>query len=153
MGKLPVVRITKQFRFEAAHALLNYDGLCSHIHGHSYMLSVTIKGSPMADPTSPKCGMVMDFSQLKQIIQDTITGPLDHSLMLNANTPLKELAGADQLFGRVVTLPYQPTCENMIVDFAARIQMQLSPNISLHSLCLHETSTSFAEWHASDNGI
>lgn len=152
MGILPVVRITKQFRFEAAHALLNYDGLCSHIHGHSYMLSVTIKGNPITDFADPKNGMVMDFSHLKQIIHEAIIGPFDHSLMLNARTPLKELDGADQLFGRVVALPYQPTCENMIVDFAARIQKQLPPNVSLHSLCLHETSSSFAEWHASDNG-
>jgi 6-pyruvoyltetrahydropterin/6-carboxytetrahydropterin synthase len=151
MGKSPVIRITKEFRFEAAHALWNYDGLCKNIHGHSYILHVTIKGTPVSDPMSPKLGMVIDFSQLKKIVKDTIVDPLDHALMVNANTPHKELAETNQMFGRVIALPYQPTCENMIVDFASRIRACLPENVSLHSLRLHETATSYAEWFATDN--
>lgn len=151
MGQAPVIRITKEFRFEAAHALWNYDGLCKNIHGHSYILFVTIKGSPVSDPMDPKSGMVMDFSQLKKIVGDTLVGQLDHSLMVNANTPHKDLAEASQMFGRVVALPYQPTCENMVVDFAARLKALLPPEISLYSLRLHETATSYAEWTAEDN--
>jgi 6-pyruvoyltetrahydropterin/6-carboxytetrahydropterin synthase len=151
MGKTPVIRITKEFRFEAAHALWNYDGLCRNIHGHSYILSVTIKGSPIADPKSPKLGMLIDFSELKKIVNAGVIDQFDHALMVNANTPHKELAETNQMFGRVVALPYQPTCENMIVDFAARIKALLPPNVSLHSLRLHETATSYAEWFAADN--
>lgn len=151
MGKLPVIRITKEFRFEAAHALWNYDGLCRNIHGHSYILAVTIKGSPIDDPENPKLGMVMDFSQLKSIVHDTVVGPLDHALMVNANTPHKELSETNQMFGRVVALPYQPTCENMIIDFAARIKALLPENVSLQALRLHETATSYAEWVATEN--
>ena len=151
MGKSPVIRITKQFRFEAAHALWNYDGLCRNIHGHSYILSVTIIGSPIDDPENPKSGMVMDFSQMKKIVHDTVVGPLDHALMVNANTPHKELAETNQMFGRVVALPYQPTCENMLIDFAARIMPKLPEGVVLHSLRLHETATAYAEWFAEDN--
>lgn len=151
MGKAPLIRITKEFRFEAAHALWNYDGLCRNIHGHSYILYVTIKGSPVSDPQDPKFGMVMDFSQLKKIVNDSIVHELDHSLMVNADTPHKELAETSQMFGRVVALPYQPTCENMIVDFAARLRALLPPQVSLHSLRLHETATSYAEWVAEEN--
>jgi len=151
MERSPVIRITKEFRFEAAHALWNYDGLCKNIHGHSYILYVTIKGSPVSDPMDPKNGMVMDFSQLKKMVNDAIIGPLDHALMVNANTPHKELAETNQMFGRVVALPYQPTCENMIVDFAARINALLPKNVSLQALRLHETATSYAEWVAEEN--
>ncbi|MEE4177639.1 MAG: 6-carboxytetrahydropterin synthase [Bacteroides sp.] len=151
MGKVSVIRITKEFRFEAAHALWNYDGLCKNIHGHSYILYVTIKGSPVSDPEDPKFGMVMDFSQLKKIVKDAIIGQLDHSLMVNANTPHKDLAEASQMFGRVVALPYQPTCENMIIDFAARLKALLPAHVSLHSLRLHETATSYAEWLTEEN--
>jgi 6-pyruvoyltetrahydropterin/6-carboxytetrahydropterin synthase len=46
---------------------------------------------------------------------------------------------------------YQPTSENMVVDFAERITSRLPQNIQLFSLKLQETETSFAERFASDN--
>jgi 6-pyruvoyltetrahydropterin/6-carboxytetrahydropterin synthase len=46
---------------------------------------------------------------------------------------------------------YQPTSENMVVDFANKIRARLPKEIALHSLRLQETETSFAEWFASDN--
>ena len=46
---------------------------------------------------------------------------------------------------------YQPTCENMLADFARRIAARLPEGVALHSLKLHETATSFAEWFAGDN--
>ena len=46
---------------------------------------------------------------------------------------------------------YQPTCENMVIDFAQKIQGALPENLKLHHIKLHETATSFAEWYASDN--
>ncbi len=64
------IRITKEFRFEMAHALWNYDGLCRNLHGHSYILRVTVKGQPIADSNHPKFGMVMDFGDLKAIVKD-----------------------------------------------------------------------------------
>ena len=36
------IRLTKQFGFEAAHALYNYNGKCCRLHGHSYKLFVTV---------------------------------------------------------------------------------------------------------------
>lgn len=61
--KPTIIRLTKEFTFEAAHALEGYDGLCREIHGHSYRLFVTVKGTPCADESNPKFGMVMDFGE------------------------------------------------------------------------------------------
>ena len=46
-----MIHLTKIFRFEAAHALMGYDGRCRNIHGHSYEMRVTIKGMPIIDDT------------------------------------------------------------------------------------------------------
>jgi len=73
-------RITKEFKFECAHALTGYDGKCSHIHGHSYKLRVTVKGKPIDDPKSPKFGMVLDFNDLEKIIKENIIDKFDHAL-------------------------------------------------------------------------
>lgn len=51
----------------------------------------------------------------------------------------------------MILVDYQPTSENMVIDFAAKISNRLPQNITLHSLKLQETETSFAEWFASDN--
>ena len=144
------IRLTKEFKFEMAHALLGYDGPCKNIHGHSYYLYVTVIGDTIADPKSPQTGMVMDFTDLKTIINSEITDRLDHALALNENTA-PEIIHSLTAFDNLVLLPYQPTCENMLIDFARRIQQKLPPHIKLFRLKLCETVTSSAEWFAEDN--
>jgi 6-pyruvoyltetrahydropterin/6-carboxytetrahydropterin synthase len=145
------IRLTKEFRFEAAHALLNYDGLCKNIHGHSYILRVTVKGEPITDINNTKLGMVMDFGDLKRIVKKEIVDVLDHSVVLNEKAPHQTFTGVKDMFDRIHLLDYQPTCENMVVDFAKKIKKELPNNIELFSIQLYETATSYAEWFAEDN--
>lgn len=81
------VLVTKIFTFEMAHALLNYDGDCKNIHGHSYKLHVTILGKPLQNKEHPKNGMVMDFKALKTIVKAKIINPFDHALVLTKRPP------------------------------------------------------------------
>jgi 6-pyruvoyltetrahydropterin/6-carboxytetrahydropterin synthase len=145
------VRVTKEFDFEIAHALWNYNGSCSNLHGHSYRLFVTVIGTPVDDPASPKKGMVIDFGELKQIVQKEVVDPLDHAVVLNMESVDPNLDNIRQLFDKRYIVDFQPTCENLVVDFARRIARRLPANISLHSLKLYETASSYAEWYASDN--
>jgi 6-pyruvoyltetrahydropterin/6-carboxytetrahydropterin synthase len=145
------IRVTKEFRFEAAHALMGYDGPCRNVHGHSYELSVTVIGTPVADPASTKLGMVMDFGDLKKIIKKHIVDPFDHALLLNAALPKEELQQFGEPFTNIVFLPYQPTSENFLLDFAVRIRELLPQGVLLHSMRLRETANSYAEWFAGDN--
>ena len=146
------IRITKQFSFESGHALHGYDGKCKNIHGHSYRLDVTVIGKPVADESNPKCGMVIDFSDLKKIAKDEIVDVFDHATVFNKNTPHLELAMLLKSKGHnVMLVDYQPTTEMMVIDFAEKIKKRLPNNIKLHALKLQETATSFAEWFANDN--
>ena len=147
-----MIRLTKEFSFESAHALDDYDGKCREIHGHSYRLFVTVKGCPIADPASPKCGMVMDFGDLKRIVGREVVDRLDHSFVLRDTAENRALATTlGSRFGNIVMVGYQPTCENMLADFASRIAAALPEGVVLHSLRLHETATSYAEWYAEEN--
>ena len=65
-----IIRITKKFDFETGHALYGYDGKCKNIHGHSYKLFVTVQGTPITDTSHVKYGMVIDFTDLKKIVND-----------------------------------------------------------------------------------
>ena len=143
------VRITKEFKFEMAHALHGYDGLCANIHGHSYRLWVTVRGNVKKENKHIKDGMVMDFMDLKSIIKPTIIKKYDHSLVLNANSPHANLDLS--AFDKVYYLPYQPTSENLVSDFANSITSLLPENVELLKVVLSETVSSFAEWNKDDN--
>jgi 6-pyruvoyltetrahydropterin/6-carboxytetrahydropterin synthase len=145
-----MIRLTKIFHFEMAHALYGYDGPCRNIHGHSYELEVTIGGAPLNDPLHPKHGMIMDFSDLKSIVKEQIVDRLDHALLLNGNSPHRDIPQLNSNFEKVIFTEYQPTCENMLLDFVSRIQKLLPGHVSLIALKLKETPTSYSEWHASD---
>ena len=147
---MTTIRISKEFNFDMAHALLGYDGLCKNIHGHSYTLVVTVVGQPIADGTSPKNGMLIDFKDLKNIIKKQIIDKFDHALVLNSATPSDLVNILIANYDKIVLLDYQPTTENMIADMAGQIMAFLPPNLKLFSLRLRETPTSYAEWYASD---
>lgn len=146
------IRITKQFNFETGHALYGYDGKCQNVHGHSYKLNVSVIGKPIADKDNVKYGMVIDFGDLKKIVKTEIVDKFDHATVFNKNTPHLELAKELQKRNhKVILVEYQPTSEQMVIDFAQKIKKHLPEDVQLHSLRLQETETSFAEWYASDN--
>ncbi|MEK6614986.1 MAG: 6-carboxytetrahydropterin synthase, partial [Bacteroidota bacterium] len=138
------VRVTKTFHFEMAHALYGYDGPCKNIHGHSYQLSVTVIGETNSENENPKQGMIMDFSDLKKIVEMSVISKFDHTLVLNKNSPHKTFVKKNLLIGKVVMVNYQPTSENLLIDFAKIIQNNLPLPIKLHHLKLRETPTSYA---------
>jgi 6-pyruvoyltetrahydropterin/6-carboxytetrahydropterin synthase len=147
----PLIRVTKEFPFEMAHVLLNYDGPCKNVHGHSYRLFVTLSGLPTDNQDNPKYGMVIDFSDLKIIVKKHIVNIFDHSVVLSNKIDKEKADMFSKMFGNTVLVDYQPTCENLVADFAERITPYLPSGVKLHSLKLYETATSFAEWYASDN--
>jgi 6-pyruvoyltetrahydropterin/6-carboxytetrahydropterin synthase len=145
------IRITKEFHFEMAHALTTYDGPCRNIHGHSYRLTVTVSGFPKLDPTHPKNGMVMDYTDLKKIVREEIVDPLDHALLLHKDYLVKRNITATGLHDHIVFAEFEPTCENMLMDFVEKIRRRLPEGIKLEAVQLRETLSSWSEWQAGDN--
>ncbi|MFO7924562.1 MAG: 6-carboxytetrahydropterin synthase [Bacteroidales bacterium] len=145
------IRVTKQFNFEMAHALWNHDGPCSNLHGHSYRLFVTVVGDSAEDISNPKNGMVIDFSDLKKIVNEAVINEFDHAVVISREVPEDAYKNMGQMLGKLKVMDYQPTCENIITDFARLIGQRLPGSLELFSLRLHETATSYTEWFASDN--
>jgi len=143
------IRITKEFKFEMAHALHGYDGLCKNIHGHSYKLRVTVRGNVRQEKGHKKDGMVMDFSVIKDIVKPEVIDKYDHSLVLNADSPHATIDLS--AFEKVHYLPFQPTSENLVLDFVKTIKEKLPSHVELYKVVLSETATSFAEWSLEDN--
>ncbi|MCC6723785.1 MAG: 6-carboxytetrahydropterin synthase [Saprospiraceae bacterium] len=144
------IRVTKSFTFEMAHALLGYDGDCRNIHGHSYKLHVTLRGQPLHQPGHPNDGMVMDFKHLKKLVKTIVLDIYDHALVLNEATPATVVAELAKHYEKLVTLPFQPTCENLVLEFVGKIQGGLPESVELYEVELFETATSKAVWCAGD---
>jgi 6-pyruvoyltetrahydropterin/6-carboxytetrahydropterin synthase len=115
--------VSKDFTFDAAHNLVEYHGKCERLHGHTYRLRVTIKGSPKED------GMVLDFGILKDKVKKQVVDRLDHSY-LNDLMP-------------------QSSTENMIRWIWDELEPELDgDNYSLYEIILWETETSFVTLRA-----
>ena len=121
--------VTKLFEFEACHHLPHYDGACHNLHGHSYKLEVTVSGQVSKNENDPKCGMIIDFKDLKAIVKSVAVDKYDHS-NLNEFFP-------------------NPTAEIMVKQIAVDIMSKLPQGVYLMSCKLWETSTSYAEWNVS----
>ncbi len=146
--KNQLLRVTKEFTFEAAHALDGYDGKCKDIHGHSYKLSVTVLGKVNQSKEDPKCGMVIDFGEIKKIVKGSVLDQFDHYLLLRSDSRFK---GIETHGERIRYVNYQPTCENMLLEIVNDIKNKFPSGIKLVEAILRETATGYARWRLSDN--
>lgn len=148
---MSIIKVTKEFTFEMAHVLKGYDGPCKNVHGHSYHLFVTVSGVPVDDSSDPKNGMVIDFSVLNEIVMHKIIDRFDHSVVISSDFDEERKRIMTFAFGNTVIVDYQPTCENLVTDFARELKNAFPKGVRLYSLRLNETANSYAEWFLSDN--
>lgn len=117
--------LTKEFSFDAAHNLIAYHGKCEKLHGHTYRMSVTLRGTPDEE------GMIMDFVELKDIVKKEILSKFDHAYLNDV-------------------LP-QPTAENIAKFVFERLDGCVGGvNRELYSVRIWETATSSAEFGRED---
>jgi len=126
------MKITKSFHFHAAHILKNHPGKCKNLHGHTYKLDVCVNGN-----IDKQSGMVMDFSELKTIVDSIIIRMVDHKFIGNGMIIIdgKEI---NEIFDFVVT------AENLAKHFYSLLKEYLYG--SLYSITIWETETSKATY-------
>jgi 6-pyruvoyltetrahydropterin/6-carboxytetrahydropterin synthase len=139
-----MLRLTKIFHFEMAHAIYGYRGACSSIHGHSYELHVTVASTTETDDPIPGCGILMDFKALKAIVKTCVIEPLDHKLLLSGNFLSKTPTLVSHQ--NLVTWPVEPTAENILLFIKKALHDKLPAGVILSNLKLYETKDSYAEW-------
>lgn len=127
-NKKAIIEVTKEFTFDSCHQLKEYIGACARLHGHTYKLQVTLRG------TVDEIGMVFDFKNMKTWINDFIIEDLDH---YNLNDKLG----------------FNTTAENMVVYFYDVLANKIKDYNSTTNRCvevrrirLWETPTSFATY-------
>jgi 6-pyruvoyltetrahydropterin/6-carboxytetrahydropterin synthase len=119
-------RITRIFRFEAAHHLPEHQGKCARLHGHSYRVEVTLRGPVKDAPGESDHGMVMDFAELGQLMAEAILLRVDH----------QDLNAVTGIYTTAENLAHWIWQELLAYGLAQEL---------LYTVRLWETETSFAE--------
>ncbi len=99
-------RVTRQIDFCYGHRLLNYEGKCRYLHGHNGRVFIVIE----ADELDAR-GMVMDFSDIKDVMKEWIDGNLDHRMILHRDDPA--VPALQELGEPLFLLDCNPTAENI----------------------------------------
>ena len=99
-------QVTREMLFCYGHRLLNYEGKCRHLHGHNGRVVVTLEGPSLDDR-----GMLLDFSDIKRILQSWIDQNLDHNMLLHRDDPVLPLL--QERGERVYLMDVNPTAENI----------------------------------------
>tara|TARA_B110000977_G_scaffold58168_1_gene79101 strand:+ start:4855 stop:5289 length:435 start_codon:yes stop_codon:yes gene_type:complete len=141
------IRVSKEFAFETAHALDMHDSKCRNIHGHSYKLTVTVIGDVNSDNSKSDVGMVIDFTDLKNIVNEQVVDKLDHALILKSDSRFR---GIEANNDKTIYVDYHPTCENLLIEIVALISTKLPNGIILVYAKMNETANSYSEWFLED---
>ena len=76
------MRITRRLEFDAGHRIPDHASQCRHLHGHRYVLEITLSGAVIDAAGRPVNGMVMDFSEVKSIAQRYLVDLWDHAFLV-----------------------------------------------------------------------
>ncbi len=143
-----MLRLTKIFHFEMAHAIHGYQGACKNIHGHSYELHVTLGTVEIQKEYIPMPGFIIDFKQIKNLVNTAIIEKFDHSLILS--TAYLSDHPTNNIHDNLIIWEVEPSAENILLYMQDVLNSRLPSDIKLIQIKLYETKDSFAEWIADD---
>ena len=131
-----------EFSFDAAHRIMGHAGKCAWLHGHTYRLGVTVQAE-----TLNRLGMVMDFDDLRAVVEKHVVVRWDHATLLREDDPLvpaivRVQAEAPQ---KIVTFPQNPTAEVLAQTAFEALAPALPAGVRLTRLVVWESPTSASE--------
>lgn len=129
-------KVKKEIHFCYGHRLLNYDGKCAHPHGHNGKIEIELE----AEKLDPR-GMVFDFGDIKEIIQEWVDKKLDHLMILKKGDPLVKLL-------KDLKEPYFEMDENPTAEALAKLiyRYAKSKKLPISSVIFWETPSSSAAY-------
>lgn len=141
--------ITRKLEFDAGHRISTHTSQCRHLHGHRYMIEITLSGNIISDEGVAQQGMVMDFSEVKQIAKSVLVDHWDHAFLVYAGDTQVLYFLQSMQDHKTVVLDAQPTAENLaviafgILDHA--YQDNYGNHLQLERVRLFETPNCWAD--------
>jgi 6-pyruvoyltetrahydropterin/6-carboxytetrahydropterin synthase len=142
--------ITRKFEFDAGHRIPNHLSLCKNLHGHRYVLELTITGNIQQENQAHDFGMIIDFGEIKQLIQTHLIQKWDHAFLVYAEDTILLHFLNSLPDHKTVVLPCVPTAENLVklaFDTANQIlHTHYKNNILIKHARLYETPNCWADY-------
>ena len=139
-----MLKLTKIFHFEMAHAIHGYGGICKNLHGHSYELHVTVSSGTGSASYLPPPGFLVDFKEIKKLVTESVIKVLDHHTMVSTGF-ISAFPGFSKLENMII-MEAEPSAENILLHIRQLMSSVWPGHIKLVSLKLMETKDSYAEW-------
>jgi 6-pyruvoyltetrahydropterin/6-carboxytetrahydropterin synthase len=150
--------ISKEIEFDAGHRVSTHGSKCRNPHGHRYKIRVTCRGSIIDDPTRPDHGMLVDFGDLKNIMNEKVHDVLDHGFIVwQDDMIVREMMGswAEKMEWLMIVFPYIPTAENIArwtwEQLEEEIKNRFGGDLELDEVAVWETPTSVAYYQGISN--
>jgi 6-pyruvoyltetrahydropterin/6-carboxytetrahydropterin synthase len=143
------MQITTRLEFDAGHRIPDHKSQCRNLHGHRYALEITLSGDIISQEKASENGMVMDFSDVKQIARNSVVDVWDHAFLVYKNDAevLNFLNGLPN--HKTVIFPSVPTAENMAAEAFRILKNQYKDvygnHLKLERVRLFETPNSWAD--------
>jgi 6-pyruvoyltetrahydropterin/6-carboxytetrahydropterin synthase len=160
---MPDAMITKEIGFDAGHRVPSHEGMCRNPHGHRYRVEVSCVGTIIEEEGHPAQGMLIDFSELKGLMNQYVHDVLDHGFIVyqydllmrylfdpRCNTSLNDEMFEQALHFKIIVFPYIPTAENIArwiwEQLEAPIEGSFNEHLRLAQVDVWETPTSKATY-------
>lgn len=143
------MRITRRLEFDAGHRIPDHRSQCRHLHGHRYVLEITLAGEVIDRDGLPENGMVMDFSEVKALAKTHVVDVWDHAFLAwrKDETVVQFLSSLPG--HKTVLLDVVPTAENLaLAAFRILDQVYLDSfgnHLRLERVRLYETPNCWAD--------
>jgi 6-pyruvoyltetrahydropterin/6-carboxytetrahydropterin synthase len=107
------MQITRRLEFDAGHRIPDHKSQCRHLHGHRYVIEITLSGEVIDKDGDSANGMVMDFSDVKTLAKEHLVDQWDHAFLAYKND--KAIVDFLQTLPdhKTVILDSVPTAENL----------------------------------------
>jgi 6-pyruvoyltetrahydropterin/6-carboxytetrahydropterin synthase len=130
--------VTKRIDFCYGHRLLDYNGVCAHPHGHNAVAEIEVQRAELDERN-----MVVDFSDIKDVVKNWVDRELDHKMLLRRDDPL--VAPLQALGEPMYLLDSNPTAERI-----ARLIFDVSRQhgLAVTRVTVWETPTSWSTYTA-----
>jgi 6-pyruvoyltetrahydropterin/6-carboxytetrahydropterin synthase len=144
-----MLTITRKLEFDAGHRIPDHKSQCRNLHGHRYVLEITLVGNVIEQEGCSDNGMIMDFSDVKTLAKQHLVDVWDHAFLAYAKDKAVLEFLATIPGHKTVIIDSIPTVENLARAafdiLKAAYKDHYGTGLHLHKVVLHETPNCWAE--------
>lgn len=143
------MQITRRLEFDAGHRIPSHSSQCRHLHGHRYIIEITLSGEIIATEGLSEQGMVMDYSEVKRIAKEQLVDAWDHAFLVYCKDQVVLNFLNSLPDHKTVVLEMPPTAENLATLAFRKLDSaylhNYGNNLKLERVRIYETPNNWAD--------